>query len=176
MWLNKLRTMGMRRRHVELVEGSHVALYLPVMKNDTYGKGTEVVLAWRTASGVPIGEYVKRLSRRLDASQIPLDGPFFCASGPGACSFREPWVGKESRFGGVLLLHLAQVYEEFAPGSVLRTRFSWHSLRRGGASYAFRLGLDMRLIMGHGAWRTEGGIAPYVAAGLRGKLSVTGAM
>ena len=166
----------MRRRHVEIVDGSHVALFLPVMKNDTYGKGTEVILAWRTASGVPIGKYVKCLSRRLDVSLVGLDGPFFCPSAPGSHSFVDPGPGKESRFGGVLLLHLSQIYVEFAPGATLRTRFSWHSLRRGGASYAFRLGLDMRLIMGHGAWRTEAGVAPYLAAGLGGKLSVTGSM
>ncbi len=87
-----------------------------------------------------------------------------------------PGKGKESRFGSVLLKCLAQVYIDFAPGSDLRTLFSWHSLLRGEASHAFRVGLNMSLIMGHWAWRTEAGIALYVAAWLLGKLSVTQAM
>ncbi len=169
--------MGMKLRHVEIVVNSHVALFLPVMKNDTFGKGTEVVLAWRTALGVPIGEYVKRLSRRLDCAEISLDCPFFCPSGARAgASFTEPKPGEESRLGGVLLKYLEQVYSELAPGMPLHSRFSWHSLWRGGASHAFRVGLDMCLIMGHGAWRSEAGVAPYVATGLAGKLSVTGSM
>ena len=33
-------------------------------------------------------------------------------------------------------------------------RFSGHSLRRGGATLAFRLGLPMEQVMQHGDWRS----------------------
>ncbi len=59
LWVNQQRTMGMKQRHLELIDWSHVVLFLQVMKNDTYWKGTEVVLAWCTASGIPIGRYIK---------------------------------------------------------------------------------------------------------------------
>jgi hypothetical protein len=178
LWANRSRTAGLLRKHVAVVHGSHVMLFLPVMKNDTFGKGTEVVLTWRTASGIPIGQYVAMLSRRLDDCGVGLDEPFFCPMGPTPkAGFKPPEQGKESRFSGVLLKYLSQVYpSDFAPGSPLRKRFSWHSLRRGGATYAFRMGLSMRLVMGHGAWRSEAGIAPYLSADLVGKLSVTRAM
>ena len=70
---------------------------------------------------------------------------------------------------------MPRLFEEFE-NSEFKKRFSWHSLRRGDATWAHRMRVDMRLIMGHGAWRSEAGILPYLSADLMGKLSVTLAM
>mmetsp|Transcript_51105 Transcript_51105/g.103944 ORF Transcript_51105/g.103944 Transcript_51105/m.103944 type:complete len:344 (+) Transcript_51105:530-1561(+) len=173
LWLNKSRRMGLRRCQVELVWGSHVVLFIQSMKNDTTAKGTEVVVAWVTASGVRIGDYIARLHHRLDECGIPMTGPFFCATGTkGSDGFVVPARGKESRFNGILAKYLAQIWSEFEDKE-LRKRFSWHSLRRGGASWAHRMRVDIRMIMGHGAWRSEAGVAPYLSADLLGKLAVT---
>mmetsp|Transcript_48529 Transcript_48529/g.99083 ORF Transcript_48529/g.99083 Transcript_48529/m.99083 type:complete len:407 (-) Transcript_48529:1544-2764(-) len=127
LWLNKSRRMGLRRCQVEIVWGSHVVLFIQSMKNDTTAKGTEVVIAWVTASGIPIGEYIACLHRRLDECGIPLHGPF---SPKGSDGYVLPARGKESRFNGILAKYLPQIWAEFE-NPTLRKRFSWHSLRRG---------------------------------------------
>lgn len=166
LWLNKSSHMGLRRSRVELVRGSHVILFIQSMKNDTDAKGTEVVIAWVTASGIPVGEFVLLLQAHLQASGVPWHGPLFCATGPR----RTDGFVTPARFGGILGKYLPRLFEEF------RKRFSWHSLRRGGATWAHRMRVDMRLIMGHGAWRSEAGVLPYLSADLMGKFSVTLAM
>lgn len=52
--MNSNWSMGLRRCHVTFMTNSHVTLFLQMMKNYPLGKGTEVVLAWVTGSGVQI--------------------------------------------------------------------------------------------------------------------------
>lgn len=176
MWLNKAWSLGLRIMHVTITQGQCITLHLQAMKNDATGRGTEVVIAWVTCSGVQIGYVLCLLLWRLHSCCIPDWGPLFCATDNHKCGgFILPPPGSESRFSDHLKVHLQAVYEDFDEAG-MQQRFSWHSLRRGGATHASRMGVPQKLVMGHGAWRSEAGIAPYVSADLMGKLSVTLAM
>jgi len=177
LFLNEKMTMGLRRSDIDLVHGSHVTLFLQSMKNDTTGKGTEVVLAWETASGLKIGETIMRLQERLYVCNVPMSGPLLCGtSQKKGESFILPQPGRAFRESNLLKTLLPRIYEECSAGSDLLSRFSFHSFRRGGASWAWRRGAEFALIKGHGAWRSDAGIAPYLHADLDGKLSVTRVM
>jgi len=173
--VNKAGTMGLRRTHLSFVVGSHITLFIRAMKNDPYGGGNEVMLVWVTGSGVPIGETVWRYSQRLDECGIPADAPLLLPT-KGEGGFRLPNPGAGHDPTGCFKSGLVHCFTEFAEQPDLLARFSWHSLRRGGASRAFRELTDPRLIMGHGLWKSEGGVRPYMSADLAGKLTVTRAM
>mmetsp|Transcript_51390 Transcript_51390/g.104569 ORF Transcript_51390/g.104569 Transcript_51390/m.104569 type:complete len:453 (-) Transcript_51390:33-1391(-) len=170
-------TMGLRRDHVSYVRGSHVTLFIQLMKNDPYGGGNEVMLAWETASGVPIGETFLRYEQRLQECNIPAQAPFVLPTKTGTSGgFRLPASGSGFKPTGCLKSGLKECFTEFGSDPALLSRFTWHSLRRGGASHSFRDHLDARLIMGHGLWKSEEGVRPYMAASLEGKLKVTRTM
>mmetsp|Transcript_30392 Transcript_30392/g.62654 ORF Transcript_30392/g.62654 Transcript_30392/m.62654 type:complete len:259 (+) Transcript_30392:341-1117(+) len=171
--VSKDGSKGLRRSHVSYVRGSHVTLFIQSMKNDPYSGGNEVALVWLTSSGIPIGETLARYEARLDECGIPMDAPFLLPTA-GKQGFVVP-VGKVFNPTGCLKSGLKACFKECGDVKLLG-RFSWHSLRRGGASHAFRARLDQRLVMGHGLWRSEEGVRPYMAADLRGKLCVTECM
>eukprot|EP00961_Rhodomonas_salina_P290416 3924192-Rhodomonas_salina.1 len=50
--------MGLRVHDVVATQGSHVTLFIRKQKNDPYSRGSEVVLAWVSGSGIPIGDCV----------------------------------------------------------------------------------------------------------------------
>eukprot|EP00961_Rhodomonas_salina_P107718 1450490-Rhodomonas_salina.2 len=155
--MNKLKRRGLRHEMVRLVLGSHVTLFIQGMKNDTTGNGMEIVMGWVSGSGVRIGEVFLQLEALLDRSGIPLDRPLFCATRNSADGgFKLPEPGCKTRFQGILLDILPRVYVEFADKAMLH-RFTWHSLRRGGASWAWNQGVQRQLVMGQGSWRSEGG-------------------
>jgi hypothetical protein len=176
-WLNESGGMGLRGGDIDLIAPSHVVLFVQSMKNDPTAKGTEVVLAWETSSGIRVGETLTRLLLRLRQCNIDLHGPLFCGtSHKGHGGFVKPAVGKAFREADILKTLLPRIYVECYRGSILLSRFSFHSFRRGGASWAFRVGAEFILVKGHGAWRSDAGVAPYMHANLDGKLSVTLAM
>eukprot|EP00961_Rhodomonas_salina_P246077 3324874-Rhodomonas_salina.1 len=108
------------------------------MKNDSYARGHTVLLAWTTGSGIPVGETVQSYVRRLDESGIKGDEAFLCqATDKG---FRVPEMGKAYSNSGIFRVLLRQVYEDVQDNDALASRFSWHSLRRGGATWATRCG------------------------------------
>jgi len=166
---------GLRRDQVSYVVGSHVTLFIQGMKNDPYAEGNEIVMVWTTASGIPIGETLMRYEARLQECGVPKDTPFILPT-RGHQGFYVPSSGKGCRDVACLRKGLQQCFHEFAGDTEILSRFSWHLLRRGGASHAFREHLDERLIMGHRLWRLEACIRPYMAADLRGKLLVTWCM
>ena len=55
-------------------------------------------------------------------------------------------------------------------------RFSWHSLRHGGATAAAKVGIPDRLFKKHGRWRSEGAKDGYVHESLTESLSVSKAL
>mmetsp|Transcript_51080 Transcript_51080/g.103871 ORF Transcript_51080/g.103871 Transcript_51080/m.103871 type:complete len:443 (-) Transcript_51080:248-1576(-) len=173
LFVNKDGTMGLRKGHMTWVTGSHVTFFIQAMKNDPYGCGNEVVFAWETASGVRIGETMLRYWARLEACGIPDDAPFFLPARDQG--FVVPAPGRSFRPTDCLRKGLQQCFQEFADPALL-SRYSWHSLRRGGASHACRIHLDKHLVMGHGLWKSEDGVQPYLSADLEGKLAVTRAM
>jgi len=167
--------LGLKREHVALSPGSHVTLFLQSMKNDTYATGNEIYLAWVTQSGVAIGELFQRYIAWLDAAAIPPDAPFLCPTDPHG-RFTVPAPGKCFNPTDCLRHGLAQVFQEFVDNPSLLSQFSWHSLRRGGATHAAHARVPPRHIMGHGVWRSEEGIRPYIINNFRSLLGVTEAM
>mmetsp|Transcript_61521 Transcript_61521/g.127103 ORF Transcript_61521/g.127103 Transcript_61521/m.127103 type:complete len:247 (-) Transcript_61521:558-1298(-) len=177
LWVNRDRSMGLRRWHLTYVRGSHVTLFIQSQKNDPSGKGSEVVVAWVTGSGVRVGEILLRLEARLDECGIPRDAPLFCPTSHfSRGGFVVPAPGTEARFQNRLRLLLKQTYADLAADPEVLSRFSWHALRRGGAMHAFVKGAGKRLVMGQGGWRSEQGVAAYIAADLHTKLTVTHCM
>jgi len=170
IFINKDGTMGLRRSHVSWVRGSHITLFVQAMKNDPYGVGNEVILAWITASGIRVGDTLMRYIARLDACNIPEDAGLLLPT--RVSGFVLPAKGRGFRPTDCLRKGLQQCFQEFSCPE-LRQRFSWHSLRRGGASHAVRQQADHRLVMGHGLWKSEEGMRPYMTADLAGKLVVT---
>jgi len=176
LWCNRDSSMGLRRWHVTYVRGSHVTLFIQAQKNDTTGRGSEVVVAWVTGSGVRVGEILLRLEARLDECNIPRDAPLFCPTSHfSRGGFKVPAPGTEARFQNRLRLLLKQTYCDLAADPEVLNRFSFHSLRRGGA-LAFQNGAGTRMVMGQGGWRSEAGVAVYLAADLNSKLTVTRCM
>lgn len=170
--VNKRWDMGLKRSHVHIVVGSHVSLFLQLMKNDTYATGNEVYLVWVTASGVVIGDIFLLYVARLDASGIPPAGPFICpVNAKGWFQLQAPWKG--FKLTCCVKTGLLLCFEAFRRRPGLLAQFSWHSLRRGGASHAWQCRQDMRLIMSHGVWQSEEGIQPYLVADFHSKLKVT---
>lgn len=174
LWLNRSWSMGLRRCHLTFVPGSHVTIFIQSQKNDPFSKGSEVVLAWVSGSGVCIGDILQLLQDRLDECGIPMDGPLFCATTSfKAGGFVMPGEGKEARFQHRLRVLLQKTYVELASDIEMLNRFGWHSLRRGGAQHSFCAGKSLRLIMGHAGWKTERGMDPYVTGNLDNKLTVS---
>jgi len=172
VFVGRDRTKGVLRSHLTYVHGSHIKVFIRSMKNDPYSMGNEILLAWVTASGIPIGETFLRYEARLRECNIPEDAPLILPTN-GHRGFHVTAGG--CRPDGCLKAGLKACFGEFRNVELL-ARFSWHSLRRGGASHAFREKTDKRLVMGHGLWKSEEGVRPYMVADLHGKLSVTQCM
>ena len=64
-------------------------LFIHHQKNDPYAKGTEVVIAWVTGSGVEVGVMVQRLLARLHASGLHGEEALVCPVRGGG-GFRPP--------------------------------------------------------------------------------------
>jgi hypothetical protein len=179
-WLSRDGKMGLRRRHLSLFPGSHVRLEIQSMKNDVYGEGHTVDTCWVSGSGVLIGETLSRFLSRYDNCSLPPlsklneDSPLFLPVHPKGGYYHTP--GAVSCFASVVKDVLPLVFPEFKSNTELLKRFSFHSLRRGGASWAYRQGVPLKLIMGHGIWRSKQGIAPYLIANMEQRLAVTRVM
>jgi len=174
IFLNKAGTMGLRRRHLTLVPGSHLSMFVQSMKNDIYSQGHTVDCSWVSGSGVEIGDIVTRYLARYDECNLAPDAPLFLPTlGKGGFHYRP---GTVSSYSSVVRDLLPLVFSEFKEAPWLLSRFSFHSLRRGGASWAYRQGVPLKLIMGHGIWRSKQGIAPYLIADKRQRLGVTRVM
>ena len=151
-WLNESGCIGLRVGDINLIAPSHVVVFVQSIKNDATARGTEVVLAWETPLGIRVGETFARLLHRLRECNIGIYGPLFCGtSSRHGQGFVMPTVGKAFREADILKTLLPRLYVECYKGSALLARFSFHSFRRGGASWAFRVGVEFVLVKGHGA-------------------------
>eukprot|EP00961_Rhodomonas_salina_P084907 1140418-Rhodomonas_salina.1 len=167
--------MGLRRDHVRVHWGSHVSLFVNSMKNDVYSSGHTVDGAWVLGCGIELGAIVTRYVSLLDAHGVPQDAPFFVPTVTGPGYFRHV-PGTYHSFSSCVVKYLRLTFTDVEEGSWLDQTFSFHSLRRGGASHAHHRGVPLKLIMGHGLWRSKGGIAPYLVADFQQRLTVTSLM
>lgn len=79
-------------------------------------------------------------------------------------------------FASVVKDLLPLVFAKLRDNLPLLTLFSFHSLHRRGASLAYLQGVQLKLIMDHGIWRSKQGIAPYLIASMEQFLNVTRVM
>ena len=160
LFVNKSRRMGLLRSHVTVTEGQSVNLYIQSQKNDTTAKGNLIHLSWVTQSGVCLGDMVTDYVGLLAQDGIPADSPFFLpTSRVGTFVSVEP--GSVSKLNYVI----KQLISEFYPGvteQVLKEYYSFHSLRRGGATWARSRGVPLGLIIALGLWTTVDGARSYL--------------
>mmetsp|Transcript_54645 Transcript_54645/g.111583 ORF Transcript_54645/g.111583 Transcript_54645/m.111583 type:complete len:141 (+) Transcript_54645:281-703(+) len=139
--------------------------------------GNEIYLARVTASGVEIGETFMRYMALLDLSDVQPEAPFLCPTLPsGLLRVPRTGTGFNPTQADCLRHCLSQVFQELHDNPALLAQFSWHSLRRGGASHAHHNHVPIHDIMGHGVWRSEEGISPYINSDFRGKIGVSASM
>jgi len=174
MWLLKSGQMGLRRRHISFLRGSYVRLFIQSMKNDVYSEVYTVDLSWVTGSGIEIGATIVRYLGRYDASNLSPECPLFLQSHHKGGFYHTP--GSVSSFASVVKDTLPLVFVEMRTFPQLLAKFSFHSLRRGGDSWAYRQGVPLKSIMSHGIWKSKQGITPYLISDLTQRLDVTRAM
>eukprot|EP00961_Rhodomonas_salina_P146003 1965172-Rhodomonas_salina.3 len=93
------------------------------------------------------------------------DDALFCPTNLAAGGFRRP-TASGFRATGSLAAALKVLFEDCRSNTALLTWFSWHSLRRGGASWAFRNRVPLDAVMRHGVWHSAGGIKQYISVDL----------
>ncbi len=69
-FLSKTGRMGLRMGDVQVQVLQHVTLFIQSQKNDTYARGSEVVLSWSTESGISIGGTIEQYLEQLIESGI----------------------------------------------------------------------------------------------------------
>ena len=159
LFANAQRTMGLLLPHVSLVRGVRVQLFIQSMKNDTYAQGHTVWMAWITSSGVPIGEMTETYLSVLQADGVAPGSPFFAPTAADGL-FHTVREGSVSRFNGVVKDTLRDYFVDLSED--LLREYSFHSLRRGGATWARSRGVPLGLILAQGLWTTVEGARTYI--------------
>eukprot|EP00961_Rhodomonas_salina_P124327 1675724-Rhodomonas_salina.3 len=106
---------------------------------------------------------------------MTLDNTLFCPTRERTGWFRQP-SPSGFRATGSLQTALKTLFEDCRADQALVKQFTWHSLRSGGASWAFRNNVPLKTVMLHGVWKSAGGIKPYIATDLATRLQVTSVM
>ena len=166
------RSMGLLLSDVRIFPGERIDLFIRSMKNDTYAQGNSISLAWETSSGVAIGAMVQLYRSYLQTDGLAPDQPFFVPT--SGASFVPVEVGKVSRFNHIV----KDLLRHFLP-SLSQERlaqFSFHSLRRGGASYARLRGVPLGLVLAQGLWSTIDGARSYIVPSVGEKTLATSLM
>ena len=163
LFCNANRSMGLLVKDVTIVKGKRIEFFIRSMKNDTFAAGHTISLNWVTASGVELGELFTAYLVQLREDGIGSDSPFFApTSRAGIFVPVEP--GKTSKFNHVV----KQLLREFFPHltTVQLADYSFHSLRRGGATWARSRGVPLGLILAQGLWNTVDGARSYLVPSL----------
>ena len=173
LFCNAKRTMGLLVKDVTVVYGKRITLFIRSMKNDTYAEGHTVSLNWVTASGVELGLLFTAYLQQLHDDGIPADSPFFvptCAAG----LFVAVAIGKTSRFNHVVKQLLQDYFPHLTKAEL--ADYSFHSLRRGGATWARGRGVPLGLVLAQGLWRTIDGARSYLVPSLEEQTLATSLM
>jgi hypothetical protein len=159
LFANKSRRMGLLRSHVSLHSGRAVELFIQSQKNDTTAKGNSIQLAWVTQSGVRLGEMTTAYLSLLTSDGIPGDSPFFVPTSREG-SFVSIAPGSVSKLTFVVKQLLTEFYPDLTAQDL--AAYSFHSLRRGGATWARSRGVPLGLIIALGLWTTVDGARSYL--------------
>lgn len=125
-----------------------VVLSVRSSKTDQQAVGADVHLAALTASGVPIGRIVSRYVQCRRARGAGEADALFA-------SVLQPRAGLSRSWFTQRLRTLLQAMWEGKAGAPDVTRFSAHSLRRGGATAAASAGASIEDIKAHGRWKSD---------------------
>ena len=142
---------------------THAAVFLPKRKNDQQRQG-----GWTLLAACPGTAWcpVALLRRLILAGRLTGPRPVFAdAYGTGFLLTPLPY-------------HRARelMLAKFTVIGLAASHFGTHSLRAGGATLAANLGVDDKLWMEHGGWRSQSAALGYVRTSVAAKLSVTTAM
>ena len=153
--------MGLLCSDVTVVPSLRIDLSLRAMKNDTFAEGHSISLAWKTTSGVLLGEMVLEYTRLLRSDGVPLDAPFLAPTSIiGGARYAATPAGSVTRFNHIVRDLLLQFFPSMSEAE--RQRDSFHSLRRGGASWARYRGCPLGLVIAQGLWNTVEGARSYI--------------
>ena len=125
------------------IAGQRIELFIRSMKNDTYAEGNYISLAWITASGVEIGRMLQLYLACLTADGVSSDQPLFVPT-QGNVYSPIPLGNKSSRFNHIVKDLLRHFLKSLSVERL--AQFSFHSLRRVGASHARLRGVPPGLV------------------------------
>jgi hypothetical protein len=143
--------MGLYREDVTVYPDTHrVRLFIRRMKNDPDGEGHFVWLAGMTKSLVPIYDIMTAYLQDFDEQQ-PTTAPLVqgCPNGK--------FTGKPFQYRSRLKSYMKWIGIDDA---TIRD-YSAHSLRRGGITRAYQVGVHYDLVNLHGSWRSGPAISGY---------------
>ena len=159
LFANRERNMGLLVSHVSLRRYHSIELFIQSQKNDTVGKGNSISLAWRTSSGVPLGDLVTTYLELLRADGVPSSAPLFGPTTPSGL-FRPVAAGAISKFNHIVRDYLKESFPRASAEQL--SWYSFHSLRRGGATWARSRGVPLGLVLAQGLWTTVEGMKSYI--------------
>ena len=111
-----------------------------------------------------VGERGEGVSPPNCFRRIGSDSPFFAPTSPvGIFVPVEP--GKTSKFNHVVKQLLREFFPHFT--GVQLAEYSFHSLRRGGATWARSRGVPLGLILAQGLWNTVDMACSYLVPSLQ---------
>ena len=141
-------------------------------KTDQVGKGVDIYLAAASRDDIsilPQLQYWCALLRRLGFAE---SAPLFPAWDHARARLSDTPLRNGQALGDRLHLYFGQLTMAFPFLPLEASAYGMHSLRRGGATAAWENGIDRRLIMGHGRWRSDA-IDVYLTASIIQRLRVS---
>lgn len=151
---------------------SHLAVKISKSKTDQLRHGAEILIRRSPESGrfCPVRIISRYLSELLVVPTIKADSQIFTKLvyhknlDSQLPNFDMPQTPKR----------LNEIFKKAADGIGLDTkRFTFHSLRAGGATLAAAAGVPDRIFKAHGRWKSETAKDGYVHAGIEERESVT---
>ena len=138
-------------RLMVIIPGKRIALFIRSMKNNTYAAGHIIFWSWLTASGVELGVLFTAYMSQLQADGISKDFPFLAPT--SSCVFQRVSPGKTSRFNHVVRNLLCEFFPRLT--TVQLAEYFFHSLRRGGATWARSRSVPSELVLEPGLWNSK---------------------
>ena len=179
--LRKSEAASLRRQDVWFDSPASITVHVTRSKTDQHAVGVSVPISSCTASGVPVGESLRRHMELLDRVGVPPDGPLL-----GTYKNPSTWLGKKQtpearttpsapcRDGAALSrrlqLYIKALREMGTLTCIDERRIAGHSLRRGGINSirdAARLrGMDETQLAvqlkAFGRWKSDKSLHTYL--------------
>jgi len=125
-------SMGLIVKDMTIVKGKRIEFFIQSIKNDPFSADHTISWNWVTASGLKLGELVTAYLVQLREDGIGSDSPFFAPTSPAGI-FVQVEPRKTFKFNHVIKQFLREFFTHVT-GVQLAADYSFHSLRRGGAT------------------------------------------